>query len=166
MASLSSLQAFFFLLLVVSLSHAQTSQTQVIISRLESQSSLSSHTLTLQCSVDGSVAGNRSFFREIDNTTERLVVGGVENSIRSTFDLTPELEGYYFCQVGNITSNRLLVVCKSTIQYFVHTACSASVTEIVCHVHKCTCTMGLTEWQIPIDRVSFCMCSLCGQEMA
>ena len=122
MASLSSLQAFFFLLLVVSLSHAQTSQNDVILSKLESQSSLNSHSITLQCSVDSSVAGNRSFFREIDNMGQRVVVGGVENSIRVTFELTPDVEGYYFCQVGNITSNRLLVVGKSTV--LVHTACS------------------------------------------
>ena len=117
MASLSSLQAFFSLLLVVSLSHAQTSQTEVIISKLESQSSFDSHVITLQCSVDSSVQGNRSFFREINNMTQRVVVGDNENSIRVTFVLTPEREGYYFCQAGNITSNRLLVVCKSTVQY-------------------------------------------------
>lgn len=114
MASQSLLQALSLLLVVVALSHAQTtSQNQVTISKLESQSSLSSYVITLQCSIDNAVQGNRSFYRKVDNMTQRVVVGGVENSVRVTFELTPDVEGYYYCQAGNVSSNRLLVVCKS-----------------------------------------------------
>ena len=97
--------------LLLLLAHAQSG---IILSKLESQSSINGLTVTLQCFAGSGVLGNRTFFRELNNEVER-VTDGSENSILLTFELTPRLEGNYFCQVGNITSNRLELVCKSGI---------------------------------------------------
>ena len=97
--------------LLLPLTHAQGSVT---LFKLESQSSINGLRVTIQCTASGAITGNRTFFRARDlNSSDVEVVRssqGSGNDILLTFELTPKLEGYYFCQVGNLTSNKLPLV--------------------------------------------------------
>ena len=79
---------------------------------MESASTLNGHKISLQCSFGSGASGDRILYREINNMTESIT-NNTENAQRITFVLEPRLEGYYFCQAGNVTSKKLLVLGKS-----------------------------------------------------
>jgi hypothetical protein len=102
------------LLLLLPLTHA--TEGSVNLFKLESQSSIDGLKVTIQCTTSGAITGNRTFFRsrDLDSTDVEVVRSsrGTGNDLLLTFKLTPKLEGYYFCQVGNLTSNKLPLVGK------------------------------------------------------
>lgn len=98
------------LLLLPFFTHAQSS---VYLYKQESQSPNYGLIVTLRCTITnaGSVSGNKTFYREINGNTDMVrPTDGSENSLLLTFELMPSLEGFYYCQVGNITSNKLQLV--------------------------------------------------------
>ena len=109
-------QSFLFLLtsLLLSLPLTLANEPSVTLFKLESQSSINGLKVTIQCITSGSISGNRTFFRarELNSSDVERVrsLEGSGNEILLTFELTPMLEGYYFCQVGNLTSNKLPLV--------------------------------------------------------
>ena len=111
-------QSFLFLLtsLLLSLQLTHANEPSVTLFKLESQSSIDGLKVTIQCITSGSISGNRTFFRarELNSSDVERVrsLEGSGNEILLTFELTPMLEGYYFCQVGNLTSNKLPLVGK------------------------------------------------------
>lgn len=133
MAHQSFLFLFTSLLLLLPLTHA-ANEPSVTLFKLESQSSINGLKVTIQCITSGSISGNRTFFRarELNSSDVERVrsLEGSGNEILLTFELTPMLEGYYFCQVGNLTSNKLPLVGKSGPYYH----CVQYHAECVCDV--------------------------------
>lgn len=114
MASQRLFQATLSLSILLLLSDAQTDQGLVTLYKLESLSSLNVPTVQLQCSTASSVTGNKTFFREVNGVTE-MVTGRTENTPVITFELRPNAEGYYYCQAGEVSSNRLLILGECTL---------------------------------------------------
>lgn len=136
-------QSFFPVLLLSSLLlllPPLTSATEgsVTLFKLESQSSISGLKVTIQCTTSGAITGNRTFFRarDLDGTDAEIVRAfqGSGNELLLTFELTPKLEGYYFCQVGNLTSNKLPLVGKWG-HIIIITVYDALVCVCVCVMH-------------------------------
>ena len=110
MASQSSfcLAALALSVLLLSLTPPSEADSRVYIYKIESTSTLNGYKVRLQCSFGPGTSGERAIYRIINNTRESIT-----NSTRITFELEPRLEGYYYCQAGNVTSNMLLVLGKS-----------------------------------------------------
>lgn len=100
------------LALLLSLAPPTEANSEVYIYKIESGSSLNGHKITLQCSFGSGTSGDRVFYRQVGDTIESIT-NSTENAQRITFELEPRLDGYYFCQAGNVTSNKLLVLGKS-----------------------------------------------------
>ena len=98
--------------LLLSLAPPSEANSEVLIYKIESASTLNGYKISLQCSFGSGTSGERGIYREISGVKESLT-NSSENAQRITFELEPRLEGYYFCRAGNVTSNRLLVLGKS-----------------------------------------------------
>ena len=107
--------------------------SDVSLIKLESQSSINGLTVSLQCLVRFGVLGNRSYFRELNGQVEKVIPeDGSESTPLLTFVLTPNLEGVYFCRVGNTTSNRLELVGRLLLIACSIFTCSTIVTWVLC----------------------------------
>lgn len=111
----------YFISLLLLLPSARATEPSVTLFKLESQSSINGLKVTIQCTTSGPISGNRTFFRarDLDSSDVEIVRSsrGSGNDILLTFELTPKLEGYYFCQVGNLTSNKLPLVGECAAYY-------------------------------------------------
>ena len=114
MASQSSfcLTALALSVLLLSLTPPSEANAEVYIYKIESASTLNGYKITLQCSFGSGSSGERVIYRQINNVNESIT-NSTENAQRITFTMEPRLEGYYFCQAGNVTSNKLKVLGKS-----------------------------------------------------
>lgn len=125
------------LLLLLLLPFTTCNESSVNLFKQESLSPTSGLIVTLQCTLTGSILGNKTFFREINGNVDMIrSTDGSENVLLLTFELTPSLEGFYYCQVGNVTSNKLQLVGKSVELSFVHSTVCA-----MCCVHVCVIMM-------------------------
>ena len=81
----------------------------VTIQSIQLNSESGTTRVTLQCYTGGSIVGNVTFWRRIgDNVMELGPDAEGKRTIQSSrlfrFYLTRDLEGLYFCKIGNITS--------------------------------------------------------------
>ena len=109
------------LLLLLLLPLTARAESSVSLFKLESQSPIHGLRVTIQCAITGTVQGNITFLREINGHTDMVrPTDGSENNRLLTFELTPRHEGFYYCQVGNVTSNRLQLAGKFNVELLVY----------------------------------------------
>ena len=63
--------------------------------------------MALVCSTDSSLS-LVEFYRRVGSNIDRVIgnSSAIGDRVELNFDLTPEREGYYYCQVGNTRSDQ------------------------------------------------------------